>query len=831
LTFALAWVAFPLVLGAVGLGFGTLLEQLSGARLTSGALLVPVGLAGAVVVGALMTTNGVTARFAVPVVGVTALAGLVRSRSLIGRWPRPGLPALVALGLLLAYGAPVLATGTATFTGFIKLDDTSTWLAMTTQLFAHGRSTAGLDPSVYRFVLDANLGSGAYPAGAFMLLGIGHGLTGVDLPWIFQPDLACAGAALGLCLYALTEPLIGARWLRGLVAFVAAQPALLYGYGLWGGIKEMTAAFLVALVAALGAGAIRDPAVRPRALLPLAVATAALIVTYGPGTAVWVVPAFGVLVARWLVALARRRGAPKTVGVRVGVLAVATFVLSAPTWIILAQSLRADSGFIAAAQSSQVSLGNLRHPLSLFQLAGIWPVGDFRSGLATSGETILLIGCVLLAGLGSLFASARFRRVGNVVIYVGVVLAGSAVIAAAGGVPWVVGKSFAIASPAVLFAGAAGGAMLWGRRRLPGAIVLLVIGGGVVWSNALQYNDATVAPAAPLHELAHIAGLVGGRGPTFVNDYEVYADRYFMHDAVEPAEYRPVGLAIRNGTLLDKPASADLDSFSLNTVDPFPWIVTVHSPAESRPSSLYRLAWEGRYYELWQRALAPPVHILAHIPFGGSNAAPYCGVGVNAADGSHLPLAPICSPDPVAPAPCGQLRLIGRYATRHRAQLIVAERPPSIVTLADRAQTSGRWLFSPASHLLAAVTPGSATFDLTVKTPGPYELWLGGDFGRGFEVSLDGHAVGRVRNQLAAINGYVPLVGRALGAGVHRVVVAYPGGDLAPGSGDELGSTLSVVALEPPDAEHGRLVAVPPAQVSSLCGKSVDWIEIAAPQV
>jgi hypothetical protein len=832
LTFVLAWAAFPLVLAAVGLGFGTLVEDLSGARLATGALVVPVGLAAALVTAALLTTNGVSASFAVPVVGVLAVIGLVRARSLVARWPRPGWPALAALGVLVVYGAPVLASGTATFTGFIKLDDTSTWLAITAQLFAHGRSTAGLPPSVYTYVLDANLGTGAYPAGSFMLLGIGHGLTGVDLPWVFQPYLACAGAALSLCLYSLSEPLIRSRPLRALVAFVGAQPALLYGYSLWGGIKEMTAAFLVALLAALGAAAIRRPPERPRALLPLAVATAALIVTYGPGTAVWVVPAFGAIVVTWLVALARRRGTLRAVAIRVGSLAVATVVLSLPTWIVLAQSLRTDVGFVGgtAGQTSEVRLGNLHGPLSAFQLAGIWPVGDFRDGLATSGETIILIGFVLVAGLAALFASVRFRRHASIALYVGIALVGTLAIDLVGGVPWVVGKSLAIASPAVLFAGVAGGAMLWGRRRVLGAIVLVVIAGGVLWSNADQYNDATLAPSVPLHELAHIGALVDGKGPVFVNDYEVYADRYFMRNAVEPAEYRPVPLALRDGTLLDKPAAADLDSFGLNTLLPFPWIVTVRSPAESRPSSLYHLVWQGSYYELWERATQPPVHVIAHIPFGDSTKAPYCGVAVNGKTGAHLPLAPVCSADPVATAACPQVRLIGRYATRHHALIIADERPPSIVALGDQARTTSQWLLSPESHLLAAVTPGVAVFSVTLKTAGRYELWLDGDFGRGFDVTLDGRHVGRVRNELAAINGYVGIVDRQLGAGVHTIALSYSGNGLAPGSGDELGTTISAVALQPLASEYGRLVALSPAQATTLCGQSLDWVEIAVPQ-
>ena len=98
-----------------------------------------------------------------------------------------------------------------------------------------------------------------------MLLGVGRALTGIDIAWVFQPYLACCGAALALCLYALMEPMVPSARIRALLAFLAAQPALLYGYSLWGGIKELTAAFLLALGVALAAADPRATSGAPRA--------------------------------------------------------------------------------------------------------------------------------------------------------------------------------------------------------------------------------------------------------------------------------------------------------------------------------------------------------------------------------------------------------------------------------------------------------------------------------------------------------------------------------------------------------------------------------------
>src|SRR6202008_4820865 len=140
-----------------------------------------------------------------------------------------------------------------------------------------------------------------YPVGAFMLLGVGNRLTGIDPAWIIQPYFGCCAAALALGIYALIEPLVSSPRLRALVAFLAAQPALLYGYSLWGGIKETTGAFMLVLGAALVAQAIASRAPDPRRLLPLAVAASALILTLGVGAAAFVVPPLIALIVVWIV--------------------------------------------------------------------------------------------------------------------------------------------------------------------------------------------------------------------------------------------------------------------------------------------------------------------------------------------------------------------------------------------------------------------------------------------------------------------------------------------------------------------------------------------------
>jgi hypothetical protein len=824
LTLILAWVLFPLVIAAIGAGWGVIVERAAGARVND-ALLLPLGLAAALVLAGTITTFAATAPAAVPIVAAGAVAGLVFA------WPGRRLhrwPLLAAVGVLLVYGAPVLLSGQATFTGYIRLDDTATWFNIIDHVMSHARSVSGELPSTYTLVYTGDVGA-SYPLGAFMLPGLGRALVGMDVAWIFQPYLACCAAAVALCLYALMEPMVSSVRIRALLAFAAAQSALLYGYSLWGGIKEMTASFLLALGVALAATVLPRRPSSWRELLPLAVAAGALIQTLGPGAGGWVAPALVAVAVAWLWQGERprrlRRIAPSFAG-----LAALTAVFVVPVWVVVGAFLSNKGGLFAglfsSGQTQATRLGNLFHPLSVFQLAGIWPVGDFRLTAPTL-PSVLFIGLVLLAAVAGLWVSARRRQFG-LILYVAVALIGCAAIYFSGGTPWVTGKALAISSPALLAAALTGAGMLWSlwsRHRaagLTGVLLAVALAGGVLWSNFLGYQHATLAPRPRLVELQHIGELVAGKGPTFINQYEIYADRHFLRAGapVEPAEYRIPYLPLRNGEILTKAAAADLDSFPLSTLEPYRSIVTPRSPVESRPPSIYKLVWQGSYYQLWQRPAQPSTRILEHVPFGESNTLPYCG------DAQNGPSQPLCSVDPVATPACTEIQGLARQATRKHAELLAYQRPEPIVARGDQTLWPAAWIHDAAEHTLTPTAPGTAVSHIEVADAQSYELWLGGSFSRGFDVSVDGRHVGAVKDELSNINGYVHVANVFLTPGVHTFAFTYPHANLTPGSAENELTSLSEIALEPRQSPSSELISVEPRQAARLCGRELDWIEI-----
>jgi hypothetical protein len=549
-----------------------------------------------IVAAGLLTASVSTAPVTVVSIAAVAVAGLVRHRRELcpDRWS-----VTVTVAVLLAFGAPVLLSGHPTFAGYIRLDDTASWLGVVDRVMSHSRSLAGLPPSTYALNLHSYLFGMGYPIGAFLPLGVGRALVGVDAAWVFQPYLAFCGALIGLSVFSLCRRLLATVWLRALVAFVAAQPALLYGYSLWGAIKELTAAAVLSLLVVLVALALEEGVARRRILGGLAIASAAFGATLGPGVIVWLGPALALVLGTWLWRAHRAHQLRLAIldgALLGGVLAA----LLLPVWLELGAFINGATPLFSSSGGSSSTMGegglvSLLQPLSVFQLGGIWPVGDFRTtaGAAVTAPPLAAVaaGIIVAAAVG------LRRRQATLLLYPALALLGCLLVWLGGSNPWVVGKALAIASPALLATGVAGAAMLW--QRSPGLALALVgvITGGVLWSNALAYHDVQLAPAARLGELQQMAPLVSGHGPTLINEYEIYADRHFLRDGAptEPAEYRSDAIQLLDGRLLTQSAQADLDEFPVRTLLAYRSIVTRSSPVASRPPSDYTLRWQGRY--------------------------------------------------------------------------------------------------------------------------------------------------------------------------------------------------------------------------------------------
>jgi hypothetical protein len=575
------------------------------------------------------------------------------------------------------------------------------------------------------------------------------------------------------------------------------------------------------------------------------VAGAVLVALLGAHAAIYVAPAVAVVCIALLVLWWRDGGRPRDGRALGAAGAVAmTALLALPSWPTLGPYLQADSAFSTASSTTAAitsnhatAYGNLTSALRAIQLGGIWIDGDFRSWPSPPSSFInhLLIYVVFAGALFALGWTLR-RRSGALALYLGVALVSIAVLSLLGSVPWVMGKSLAISSPAVLLAGMAGGAILFNHERVPaviaGVVVLGAIAGGVLWSNYLQYHNVTLAPRARLSEFQTIGKLTAGEGPTFINEYEIYADRHFLRDGapIEPAEYRGPPLPTLGDAYLTDSAWANIDAFGVSTLAPYRSLVTRIGPTEGQPPSIYGRApvWTGRYYELWQQPAHASVRVLDQKPFGDVTNDAYCGMASNVTP----PDQPLC---PIAPAgvpACSTVHTLAATAAADHGELLAYARPDPIVVRATTTQYPSDWLADPASETLTPTAGGqSATAHIVLAHAARgYQLWLGGSFIRGFAVSVDGHPLGSISNALDPPGAYerigAPLT---LARGPHTITVSYPNSNLGPGSADsESYTSLFAIALSPP-AGTMHYLEVSPAHAQTLCGRTLDWLEVIAP--
>jgi hypothetical protein len=792
----LSWVVFPAVLTLVVLGCGLLVEKLSGFKVP-GALLPVLGLALLIVAGDFATAFAATAQLATPLVLLLSLAGYGLSYPWRGR--RLDRWALTsALGVFAVYAAPIVLSGSATFAGYISLDDTATWLALAGHVVESGRSVAGLAPSTSQQILTDYL-NGGYPLGAFIPLGVGGQLTGQNLAWLFQPTIAVYGAMLALSIYAACARLVLSRRLRALVALVSAQPALLFAYAFWSGIKELCAAAMIALVCALVSSTLERWST-VRGALPAALAVAALFAILSVAGGVWLlVPA--AIVAVILV----RRGLIRSlrVGARlVGLVAL----LSLPSLVIARAFLKGASG---GSITSSHEVANLGHPLNPLQVLGIWPAEDFRVRPHDSSLTHIFMVVLVVAVAAGLVLAWR-RRAWAMPLYAATAVGGFclAVVLEHLGLssPWLNAKTMAEASPALVATGVAGVAAVFETgRRTEAAVMFVAIAVGVLWSNVLTYSNAWLAPRSQLAELQMIGERFAGDGPALMTEYQPYGVRYLLRklDPEGASERRRRVIPLRTGVGLQTGQFADLDEFDPASLLVYRTIVLRRSPLESRPSSVYHLAWTGGWYEVWQRPRQART-VLEHLSLGTSL-------------------------DPAAVPDCRAVLRLAQRAAGAGGVLATVERPsPPIVLYLSQGAHPAAWN-APGGAPGTLVTNGAGTVSLAtgVPTAGRYALWLGGSFRRTVSAIVDGSDVGSVSDQLNATDQWTPLGAASLNAGSHSIALDYAGSRLAPGTGGfpfGMGPlVLSATTAELP------VTYVHPSRARSLCGKRLDWLEAVGP--
>ena len=798
-----AWVLYPLALCALCLGLGLLVARVAAWDLP-GALLAPVGCATLLTFARIVTSSSATAKLALPALLVLAVAGLVLGRRrLRAMRPDPWL-ALAAAAVFVDYGAAVVASGNPTFAGYLALPDTSHQLALAHVLADNGPDWQAIEPGSLRSSMGSYISS-RYPVGSQAALGVTAPLGILEIAWLYQPFLSFLMVVLALSLASLAAPLLRDRRRVALVAFAAAQPALVVGFALQGSIKELAAlAMIVVLVAVVSAaiGVVRGV----RSLLPVALAAAAALAALGPAAAPYLVLPALVAAAVWGRMLVRRRERADLV--LLGAAAVVAAIVAIPAL----NSLRNAIEVTKLVLVDNTDLGNLAGPLALEQAIGPWLTGDYRyeptNNLIAQNALFALFGAAALLGLGW---ALRRRTPGPVLLAATLGIASAFLLER--GSPYADAKVLMILSPVVPFLAMLGAASLWrGRLRVVSAGVGAALVAGLLWSGALAYHDVSLAPYDRYSEMLAINDRLAGREPAVLNEYDEFA-KYFLRDLPilsEPEQRTRYRFAPYDPDALNDPrrrpsvkSPMNMDDLRLEYVQAQPWLVVRRSPTASRPPANFRLDWRGRWYELWRRARAPQV--VRHKPLG---------------------------PDVLRPAAPVTRAVARAWAARARelgGEIAFVERSPRPGLFPRSVPRPRRW-FEYADYREAVVpsAPGRAEATVEVVRDGEHRLWVEGSFARRMTLRVDGAVVGRTPAELNNPGAYVAVGTLRLAPGTHRIEISQGGGDLRPGSGGYLSSLRHVGAifLAPVADEDAPVRVIDARDWRRLVGVNADWLEI-----
>lgn len=785
---ALAWIWAPVVLYAIGLGLGLLVETATRFRPDQG-LTVPLGFSLALAVTTPLYFAGARATTVAIILAVAALVGILvrRDRLRATAWGGPAMwAAVAAYGL---YMAPCVLSGSWTWAGYNFTNDPANTLTATQWILAHGFNEPAR-VSTSAIVAQSNI-HGGYPLGAHLLLGSVRPLIGVPLEAAYQSFIAFAAAMAAAAMSQICCRLgLPAIW--AVVASVTATGAnLLYVYGQLGGVKEIVMVALLATTTAIAAQSLPGrwtTGAAVTAVVPLA----ASVPVYSAGGLIYAVIFGGAAV---LFALVDRGRRPLRSVALTGAVAVAVFVIMTAPSLVAAVRFGSDvnSGLDVAP------LGQLLRPLPLSQIAGVWWGEDWRlplhSGIRWDLNRLVLALIFAAACFGAVSA-IRQRRPGMLVG----VLAVIAAIAIVGPqtTPYGESKLYIIVSPFIVLTAGLGVWAVGRRVRLAGLAAGAAIVLAIAYTDAIVYREVRLAPIDRMHAMEDVARAARGHGIVLDYEWEEWA-KYFMRGAMVNSGietyWSPDGMPLRKGISL--PGNHyDLDEVPLHYVTSFSALVSRRAPDASRPPANFHLAYGNRYYELWLRDKRLTV---VH----------------------HLPIQGLFTSQ--VKVPCTDIERFAREAAPGD-ELMAARRPPNIVMQPTQVNHSAGWPASPAIEgTTVPQTPGRAEGSTYVRE-GTYRVWLYGSSGRPIDAIVDGRKVGQLK-QVNTPGGWVQVGQVRLASGRHSLEIRRPGGSLAPGDGYQ--GRIGPLALEP--VAGGTILRVRASRASRLCSGPLDWVEIVRP--
>lgn len=800
--FISAYFIAPIVFFFIILGLGLLLNPRSASKMNLIHHLL-IGFILMIAIGQITTSFTNSAKLTPYIIILLSSLGLVINFKQLIMLTKCGYQLSAIVITYLSALLPAFIYRKVTWPGWVKLDDTPSFLALTNYLFTIGQKVPTSVISTYDATIEVVLGGSFYgtysaetndvafnyPIGSLIPLGVLGKVIRIDFAWLYFPILAiCMALTAGLFFY-LLEKIFVDKNIRLISAVAAASATTYYSYILWGGIKEAVLVPILTFLFIISNNVVIDfknGLLGKKSILTYLLTVFGFYATTGKSSIGFIISSLALAVIYNFINLAVIR-TKKNWLFGLLILLLTFFVLKSFIFNIL------NKYFIPKIPDS----GNLARPVNLLQSLGIWPSGDFRSNLYWQPYifiVILIVIILIVIGLYNLLKLNQFV----IPIAVFVTLAITLYSSKFSGI-WLTGKAIAVASPFFMLAALSAisvtaKSVRFKKVTYPLLAVLLI---GVATSNYLAIRHTWLAPSEKVQELAKIGQDFKSQGPALMTDYAVAGARYFLRDlsAESASELRVHQIPMRDGKKLDKGFAADIDLFDNKEISDYKLLVLKHSATGSRPLFNYDLKFTGKYYDVWQ------------INNLNSDKITSLGLGNNLQPGGQVD--------------CKQ---VVNFANTLNGKIFAAVRKPvQIVGLSDNVLPAG-WR-NNLDKLGAVYPTEKGTINSVVEIPvsGNYQIFVGGSYGGKLEISLDAKKV-YSGNTFFEGNLYLSnyLTETKLEKGKHSLQIKYSSPLYLPGAGSK--ESVGPIYFSSETAASSTVISEPVGNAKSLCSRNLDWI-------
>ena len=798
--FFVANFLFPIFLIVICLGLGLFIRLIL-KKEQKLAITIVEGFALLISIGYLLTLTPQFSKLLPNTILAISLLGIFTNISFLTKIFQQTNQLLVLCVSYIFAAIPAIIYGKVSWAGWVQLDDTATFLAITDRIMNAGQTLTSTLQSTYDRVIHVVLGNSffgsyssgtneqsfRYPIGSLIPIGTSAKLLGIDYAWIYLPNLFVCIALTAALFYNVFSFYFKKRWQIFCAALFAAQASTFYSYALWGGIKELTLVpiFLLNLIHLDSLISSKKKFVKNLDLIFRYLISAFAFYAIAGKTGL------GFILGSLFIFLILRSASDfiKKVEFQISIVMLLSAILVFRSNI----SNLVNRYLVPEIPDS----GNFSRSLNPFQILGVWPSGDFRANLYWQPfSQVMILGIFALSTYG-IISSSKSKKY---LIPVSTLSSLLIVIYSHfyGGI-WLTGKAIAVASPFWLAAAFIGIQNLR-IRKLPKEYKDFVFAGlicAVITSNFLSISHSWFAPSEKLQELAKIGKQFSGQGPALMTDYSVAGARYFLRnlDAEAASELRVHSIPMRDGTELKKGFAADIDLFDNDVISKYKLLVLKHTAIGSRPLFNYELKFTGKYYDVWQLSDSSPSKIES----------------VSLGNNFNPAQKPICQD-------------VQNIFNSNVSSIYAAERKSTYVVALNDAVLPKKWKI-PLDQNMSVVPGKSGSLQniFEVSESGSYEMFIGGSFGGELTISIDGKKIYKGKTFFEG-NPYLSnyLTKLDLSAGKHLLQLSYKDSFWLPGA--NVREPLGPVYLTQETAAQAKVFEFTKANSQKLCGMNVDWL-------